>query len=61
LKRPSSDQIKKNKKTGGKCGKYDERRGVYRALVEKPGIKRLYGRPRHRWKDKNKLDLQEIM
>jgi len=29
----------------------EERRGVYRVLVGKPGGKRPLGRPRHRWKD----------
>jgi len=26
-----------------------ERRGIYRVLVEKPGRKRPFGRPRRRW------------
>jgi hypothetical protein len=37
-----------------------ERRGVYRVLVGKPERKRLLGRPKHRWKDKIKMDLQEV-
>jgi hypothetical protein len=37
-----------------------ERRGIYRVLVEKPGGKRPLGRTRHRWKDKIKMDLQEV-
>jgi hypothetical protein len=37
-----------------------KRRGVYRLLVGKPEEKRPLGRPRHRWKDKIKLDLQEV-
>jgi hypothetical protein len=36
-----------------------EGRGVYRVLVEKPDRKRPKGRPRCRWEDKIKLDLQE--
>jgi hypothetical protein len=37
-----------------------EDRGVYRVLVEKPEGKRPLGRPRHRWEDNIKLDLQEV-
>ena len=36
------------------------RRGVYRVLVGKPEGKRPLGRPRHRWEDNNKKDLQEV-
>jgi hypothetical protein len=37
-----------------------EDRGVYRVLVEKPEGRRPMGRPRRRWKDNIKLDLQEV-
>ena len=37
-----------------------ERRGVYRVLVGKPEGKRALGRPRHRWEDNFKMDLQEV-
>jgi len=37
-----------------------ERRGVYRVLVGKPEGKRPLGRPRRRWKDNIKMDLQEV-
>ena len=37
-----------------------ERRGVYRVLVGKPDGKRPLGRPRHRWGDNIKMDLQEV-
>jgi len=37
-----------------------ERRGVYRVLVEKPEGRRPLGKPRHRWEDNNKIDLQEV-
>jgi len=37
-----------------------ERRGVYRGLVGKPEGKRPLGRPRHRWEDNIKMDLQEV-
>jgi len=45
---------------GGACGPYGERRGLYRVLVGKPEGKRPRGRPRHRWDDKIKMDLQEV-
>jgi len=37
-----------------------ERRGEYRVLVGKPDGKRLLGRPRRRWEDNIKMDLQEV-
>jgi len=37
-----------------------EWRGVYRVLVWKPEGKRPLGRPRHRWEDNIKMDLQEV-
>ena len=37
-----------------------ERRGVYRVLVGKPEGKRPLGRPRRRWVDNIKTDLQEV-
>jgi hypothetical protein len=37
-----------------------EERGVYRVLVRKPEGKRPMGRPRHRWEDNIKMDLQEV-
>jgi len=37
-----------------------EGRGVYRVLVGKPKGKRPLGRPRHRWEDNIKMDLQEV-
>ena len=37
-----------------------ERRGVHRVLVGKPEGKRPMGRPRRRWEDNIKLDLQEV-
>jgi len=35
-------------------------RGVYRVLVGKPERKRPLGRPRRRWEDNIKMDLQEV-
>jgi hypothetical protein len=37
-----------------------ERRGALRALVEKTEGKRLLGRPRRKWYDNIKMDLQEV-
>jgi len=37
-----------------------ERRDVYRGLVGKPEGKRPLGRPRHRWEDNIRMDLQEV-
>ena len=37
-----------------------ERRGVYMVLVGKPEGKRPLGRPRLRWEDNIKMDLQEV-
>jgi len=37
-----------------------ERRGVYRVLVGKPEGKRPLWRPRHRWEDNIKMDLQDV-
>ena len=37
-----------------------EGRGVHRVLVGKPEGKRPMGRPRRRWEDNIKMDLQEI-
>jgi hypothetical protein len=37
-----------------------EDRGVYRVLVGKPEGKRLLGRPRRRWEDNIRMDLQEV-
>ena len=37
-----------------------EGRGVHRVLVGKPKGKRQLGRPRRRWEDNIKMDLQEV-
>jgi len=36
------------------------RRGVCRVLVGKPERKKSLGRPRHRWENDIKMDLQEV-
>ena len=42
----------------GACGAYGG--GVYRVLVGRPEGKRPLGRPRRRWGDNIKMDLQEV-
>jgi len=37
-----------------------ERGGIYRVLVGKPEGKRSLGRPKRRWEDNIKMDLQEV-
>ena len=37
-----------------------EGRGVYRVLVGKPKGKKPLGKPRRRWEDNIKIDLQEV-
>jgi len=37
-----------------------EERGVYRVLVGKPEGKRPLGRPRRRWVDNIRMDLQKV-
>jgi len=38
----------------------EDKRGVYRVLVGKPEGKRPLGRPRHRWEENIKMDIQEV-
>jgi hypothetical protein len=45
---------------GGACSMYGEWRGVYRVLMGKPEGKRPLGKPRFRWEDNIKMDLQEV-
>jgi hypothetical protein len=44
----------------GHVARMGEDRGVLRVLVGKPEGKRPLGRPRHRWEDNIKMDLQEV-
>jgi len=37
-----------------------KKRGKYRVLVGKPEGKKPLGRPRRRWEDNIKIDLQEV-
>jgi hypothetical protein len=45
---------------GRACGTYGEDRGVHRVLVGKPEGKKPLGRPRRRWEDNIKMDLQVV-
>ena len=44
----------------GHVARMGDGRGVYRVLVGRPLGKRLLGRPRRRWTDNIKMDLQEV-
>ena len=44
----------------GHVARMGERIRVYRVLVGKPEGKRPLGRPRRRWEDNIKMDLQEV-
>ena len=44
----------------GHVARMGYRRDVYRVLVGKPEGKRTLGRPRYRWEDNIKMDLQEV-
>ena len=45
---------------GFACGAYGCGEGVYRVWVGKREGKRLLGKPRRRWVDNSKMDLQEV-
>jgi hypothetical protein len=45
---------------GAACSADGEDRGVCRVLVRKPEGKRPLGRPRRRWEDNIRMDLQEV-
>jgi len=47
-------------KWAGHVARMGEGRGVYRVLVGKPEGKTPLGRPRRRWMDNVKMDLQEV-
>jgi len=44
----------------GQVAHMGEGRGMHRVLMGKPEGKRSLGRPRHRWEDNIKMDLQEV-
>jgi hypothetical protein len=45
---------------GGACSTNGRGKDVYRVLVGKPEGKRTLGRPKLRWEDNIKIDLQEM-
>ena len=45
----------------GHVARMGERRGAYRVFVGKHEGKRLLGRPRRKWEDNIKMDLQEVV
>ena len=44
----------------GHVARMGERRGIYRVVMWKPEGKISIGRPRRRWEDNMKMDLQEV-
>ena len=52
--------IKLRIRRAGHVARIWQRRGVYRVLVGKPEGKRPLGRPRRRWEDNIKMNLQEV-
>ena len=52
--------ISRRMRWAGHVARMWEDRGVHRALGGKPEGKRPLGRPRRRWEDNIKMDLQEV-
>jgi hypothetical protein len=50
----------RRKRSAGRLARVGEERGVYRVLVETPEGNRPLGRPRHRWEDGIRMDLQVV-
>ena len=44
----------------GHVARTGEERGVYRVLLGKPEVRRPLGRPRRRWEDNIRMDIQEV-
>jgi len=59
---PNIVQVIKSRRMrwAGHVARMGERRDVYRVLVGKSEGKRTLGRPRRRWEDNIKMDLQEV-
>ena len=47
-------------RSAGHVARMGEERGVYRVLVGRPEGRRSLGRPRRRWVDNIRIDLQEV-
>jgi hypothetical protein len=52
--------VKSRMRWAGHVVRMGEERGVYRVLVGKPEEKRPLGRPRLRWEDNIKMDVQKV-
>jgi hypothetical protein len=57
---PNTIQVIKSMRLVGNVARMGQRRGVYRVLVAKPEGKTPLCRPRRRWEDNIKMDLQEV-
>ena len=59
---PNTMRVLKSRRMrwAGHVARMGEERGMYRVLVEKPERKSPLGRPRRRWEDNIRLDLQEM-
>ena len=57
---PNIVRVVKWRRWAGHVARMGEGRGMYRVLVGKPEGKRPLGRPRRRWEDNIKMDLQEV-
>jgi hypothetical protein len=50
----------RRRRWAGHVARMGEGRGAYRILVGRPEGRRPLGRPRRRWEDNNKMNLQEV-
>jgi hypothetical protein len=57
---PNIVRVVKSRRWAGHVARMGEERGVHRVLVGKPEGKRPLGRPRRRWEDNIKMDVQEV-
>ena len=55
----AGDKIETNE-MGWACGAYGGGEGAYRIFLGKPEGRRPLGRPRRRWVDNIRMDLQEV-
>jgi len=53
-------QIVRPMRWAGHVARMGEERGVYRVFLEKPEGRRPLGRPRRRWVDNIRMDLQDV-
>jgi hypothetical protein len=59
---PNTVRVKKKLRMrwAGHVARMWERKGIYMVVVGKPEGKRPLGRPRRRWEDNIKMDVQEV-